>query len=71
MSATQNYDKNKLYDVIVIGGGRVGELYGYIGGRKLSAVESFRVVDINLANNLVATLQGYLLYHVAHLAIAY
>ena len=48
-----------------------GELDGHIGPSESFAVEVVGVVDVNNAHYLVATLASYLLYHVAHLAIAY
>ena len=60
----------KSAQIVAVGSRGVCELYGDIGRRKGGAVEVVLVVDINLTNNLVATLQGDLLDHVSHLAVA-
>ena len=56
--------------VVAVSCRRVCELNGDVGRRKGGAVEVVLVADINLANNLMATLQGDLLDHMSHLAVA-
>ena len=61
---------SKGAQVVTVSSRGVGKFYGDVGRRKGGAVEVVLVVDINLTNNLVATLQGDLLDHVSHLAVA-
>ncbi len=56
--------------VVAVGCGRIGKLYGYVSRGESIAVEVFLIVNVDYAHNLVAAVQGYLLYHLAHLAVA-
>lgn len=57
-------------EIVAVGGSRIGELDGNISRGKGLAVEVLLVVDVDYTYNLVATAKGYLLNHLAHLAIA-
>jgi len=57
--------------IVVKGGCGVGELDGDVGRGECGRVEILLIVDIDDAYNLMATLTGYLLNHMSHLAVAY
>ena len=61
----------KCLHVVVVCRVRRSELYGHVGRAECLAIEILLIVHIYDADYLVPTAQGYLLYHVAHLAVAY
>jgi hypothetical protein len=56
---------------VVIGNGGSGELNRYVSGAESGGMEVLRVVYVNDAYNLMASVQGNLFYHLPHLAVAY
>ena len=57
--------------VVVVGHHGIGELDGHIGTAECLGGEVLLVVNVDDTYNLVPALQGNLLYHTAHLAVAY
>ena len=59
------------FDVVAVCSLRGSKLNGNIGTPEGLAFEVLLVVNVNNTHNFVPTTQSYLLYHLAHLAVAY
>lgn len=60
----------KAFQEVTVGSLRRRELNGHVSRSEGLALEVFLVINIDNTHNFVATLTGYLLYHLAHLAVA-
>ena len=56
--------------IIAIGCGRIGKLYGHIGAAKCVALYVVHIVYVDDAHYFVSALTRYIFYHVAHFAVA-
>jgi len=57
-------------EVVAVSCLRSSELYCDISTLKGIAVEVLLIVNVNNTHNLMTTAEGYLLYHLTHLAVA-